>query len=97
MKDQVEERLKFFETGDRPGRNVDVMKELLTELREKGEYRDREEGEEDEKKEEEMPEEPPKKKKKKKAKKEEEEEVVEEKPKKLKKKKKSKTAEAVMG
>ena len=45
MKAQVEERLKFFETGDRPSRNIDVMKELLTELREKGEYKDKEEEE----------------------------------------------------
>ncbi|XP_039263267.2 nucleolar protein 56-like [Styela clava] len=34
LKEQVEERLKFFETGDTPRKNVDVMKEALAEAAE---------------------------------------------------------------
>lgn len=34
LKQQVEDRLKFFETGDLPPKNVDVMKDALTELAE---------------------------------------------------------------
>jgi nucleolar protein 56 len=29
MRDQVEERLKFYETGEAPRKNVDVMKSVL--------------------------------------------------------------------
>ena len=32
LREQVEERLTFFETGDTPRKNMDVMKEALTEL-----------------------------------------------------------------
>lgn len=31
LKDQVEERLKFYETGDVPRKNAEVMKEALEE------------------------------------------------------------------
>lgn len=95
MKEQVEERLNFFDTNERPARNLDVMKELLTDLREKGEYKDGEE------KKTMIPEdpmgsvEPEKKKKKKKSKKVEEDEPeaeAEEAPVKKEKKKKKKKA-----
>ena len=33
LRDQVEERLKFYETGAAPRRNLDVMKEVARELR----------------------------------------------------------------
>jgi len=33
MKEQVEDRLKFFETGDIPKKNVDVMKEAIDDLK----------------------------------------------------------------
>merc|ERR1712232_1093846 len=33
LRDQVEERLKFYETGAAPRRNVDVMEEVARELR----------------------------------------------------------------
>ena len=32
MKEQVEERLTFFETGATPRKNIDVMKEAMSEL-----------------------------------------------------------------
>ncbi len=32
MKEQVEERLTFFESGETPRKNIDVMKEAMTEL-----------------------------------------------------------------
>ena len=38
MRDQVEERLKFFDSGETPRRNVDVMQEVAAQLRaERGE------------------------------------------------------------
>ena len=33
LRDQVEERLKFYETGAAPRRNLDVMEEVARELR----------------------------------------------------------------
>lgn len=33
LRDQVEERLSFYETGDLPRKNVDVMKEAVKEVR----------------------------------------------------------------
>ncbi|RWS29899.1 nucleolar protein 56-like isoform X1 [Leptotrombidium deliense] len=33
LKDQVEERLKFYETGEKPRKNIDVMKEALEEAK----------------------------------------------------------------
>jgi hypothetical protein len=32
MHDQVEERLKFYETGEAPRKNIDVMKEVMAVL-----------------------------------------------------------------
>ena len=32
MRDQVEERLSFFESGDLPRKNIDVMREALSQL-----------------------------------------------------------------
>merc|ERR1719272_631430 len=32
LKDQVEERLKFYETGDAPRKNIDVMREAIKEI-----------------------------------------------------------------
>ena len=32
LKDQVEERLKFYETGETPKKNVDVMKDAMEEV-----------------------------------------------------------------
>lgn len=32
LKEQVEERLTFFETGATPRKNIDVMKEAISEL-----------------------------------------------------------------
>ena len=32
LKEQVEERLTFFETGATPRKNIDVMKEAMSEL-----------------------------------------------------------------
>merc|ERR1712086_1054212 len=32
LKDQVEERLKFYETGDAPRKNIDVMREAISEV-----------------------------------------------------------------
>jgi len=32
LKDQVEERLKFYETGDAPRKNIDVMREAIAEV-----------------------------------------------------------------
>lgn len=34
LRDQVEERLSFYETGEVPRKNVDVMKEAIKEVRE---------------------------------------------------------------
>lgn len=36
MRDQVEDRLKFYESGEAPKRNVDVMAAVIKELREEG-------------------------------------------------------------
>ena len=33
LKQQVEDRLKFYETGDAPKKNIDVMKEAVEEVR----------------------------------------------------------------
>lgn len=33
LKDQVEDRLKFYETGEAPKKNIDVMHEAITEVR----------------------------------------------------------------
>ena len=33
LREQVEERLSFYETGDVPRKNVDVMKEAVKEVR----------------------------------------------------------------
>jgi hypothetical protein len=33
LRNQVEDRLKFYETGDIPAKNVDVMKEALAEAK----------------------------------------------------------------
>ena len=38
MKDQVEERLNFFATGEKPKQNADAMREVLEELKEEGLY-----------------------------------------------------------
>lgn len=38
LKQQVEDRLKFYETGDIPKKNIDVMKEALEELQQLGKY-----------------------------------------------------------
>lgn len=38
LKDQVEERLRFFATGEKPKTNRDVMKGILEELKEEGLY-----------------------------------------------------------
>ena len=32
LKSQVEERLKFYESGEAPRKNVDVMKEAIAEV-----------------------------------------------------------------
>lgn len=40
MKDQVEQRLKFFTAGGELDKNNDVMDEVLTELKEEGLYFD---------------------------------------------------------
>ena len=32
LKDQVEERLRFYDTGETPRKNLDVMKEVMAEL-----------------------------------------------------------------
>lgn len=32
LREQVEERLSFYETGDQPRKNVDVMKEAVKEV-----------------------------------------------------------------
>ena len=37
LKEQVEERLTFFETGATPRKNIDVMKEAISELDAAGE------------------------------------------------------------
>ena len=33
LKEQVEDRLKFYETGDAPKKNIDVMKAAIEEVR----------------------------------------------------------------
>jgi hypothetical protein len=33
LRNQVEERLSFYETGDLPRKNVDVMKEAMKEVK----------------------------------------------------------------
>lgn len=33
LKQQVEDRLKFYETGEKPPKNVDVMKEAVEEFK----------------------------------------------------------------
>lgn len=38
LRDQVEERLKFYDTGDAPRKNVDVMTAVADKLRKLGEY-----------------------------------------------------------
>lgn len=38
LRDQVEERLSFYETGDVPRKNVDVMKEAVKEVRRNANY-----------------------------------------------------------
>jgi nucleolar protein 56 len=38
LKDQMEERLKFLSTGEKPRKNKDAMKEVLDELKEEGLY-----------------------------------------------------------
>jgi nucleolar protein 56 len=38
LKDQMEERLKFLSTGQKPRKNKDAMKEVLDELKEEGLY-----------------------------------------------------------
>lgn len=35
LRDQVEERLSFYETGEAPRKNLDVMKEAVAEVRAK--------------------------------------------------------------
>lgn len=78
MKDQVEERLWFFSTGEKPRTNVEVMKEVLEELKQEGLYWDNNTKTEK------------KRDKKKKAKEEEQDESEDEAPKKKKKEKKEK-------
>lgn len=101
LKDQVEERLRFFSSGEKPKTNRDVMKEVLEELKDEGLYVTAEDSDkaEPESKPAEEPEEetekPQKKKKSKKRKRTEDDEEVEAAPeetseKKKKKKKKSK-------
>lgn len=107
LKEQVEERLRFFASGDKPKTNRDVMASVLEELKADGLYATAEEtGKEEEKEEvnEESEEEAPKKKKSKKDKKakknkkrkhsemEEQDEAKDTSEKKKKKKKKSKKA-----
>jgi len=51
LRDQVEERLKFYETGQAPRRNIDVMEEVSKELRAaKGDLSDEEMDDVDDKK-----------------------------------------------
>lgn len=38
LKEQVEDRLKFFSSGEKPKTNRDVMKDVLDELKEEGLY-----------------------------------------------------------
>lgn len=87
MKDQVEERLSFYDTGVAPKKNIDVMREAIK-VAEKGEKKKKKKSKKADSDEEEEEEKP--KKKDKKRKKEESEEEEEEKPaKKDKKEKKS--------
>lgn len=91
LREQVEERLKFYETGAAPRRNVDVMEEVARQLKV--------DGDDDSDEEMEVEETPKKKDKKKKDKKrkadddEEEDEAAEEKKSAKKKKKKAKSEE----
>eukprot|EP00802_Teleaulax_amphioxeia_P009750 Tamp_09771.p1 GENE.Tamp_09771~~Tamp_09771.p1 ORF type:complete len:536 (-),score=239.77 Tamp_09771:521-2032(-) len=88
MKDQVEERLSFYDTGVAPKKNIDVMREAIK-VAEKGEKKSKKKKKKEESDDEEE-EEKPKKKKDKKRKKEESDEEEEEKPKKKEKKDKEK-------
>ena len=36
LKDQVEERLRFYDSGEAPRKNIDVMKQVMEELRAEG-------------------------------------------------------------
>ena len=36
LKDQVEERLRFYDSGEAPRKNIDVMKAVMDELRAEG-------------------------------------------------------------
>jgi len=81
MKEQVEERLKFYDSGVTPRKNVDVMKEVLEEVKRDGLLKEAEEKEE--------------KKKKKKSKRKAETEMEVETPTSDKKKKKSKRGSEV--
>ena len=96
LKNQIEERLKFLANGQKPRKNVDVMKQVYEKLKNKGVGEEEDQSEKllkkkkkkavEETAEEEVAEEKPKKKKKKVLEEPvEEEEVVEEKPKKKKK------------
>ncbi|XP_030841244.1 nucleolar protein 56-like [Strongylocentrotus purpuratus] len=109
LKDQVEERLSFYETGTAPRKNIDVMQEALGQVKEveaelarkkkkeKKKKRKSSEMQEEEEEEEEMETETPKKKKKKKKvevePESEPEEMETETPKKKKKKKKEQAEE----
>jgi len=86
MKEQVEERLKFLSTGEKPRKNKDVMKEILDELKDEGLYFEAKEEPEDT--EEKGASEEKKKKKKKNKRKAESAEVSDEEVEKPKKKKK---------
>lgn len=101
MKEQVEERLRFFASGEKPKTNRDVMQSVLEELKSEGLYATAEDSDKGEKEKEAdvESEEPVKEKKKKKDKKnkrskaeQEDVEMEEEAPKKKKKSKKEKKA-----
>ncbi|KAJ1466960.1 hypothetical protein T484DRAFT_1662026 [Baffinella frigidus] len=95
MKEQVEERLKFYDSGVAPRKNIDVMREAMAAAGsgKKKSKKDKEGKKKKKDAEEDEEEEAPKKSKKdKKRKAEEEEEEEEEKPKKEKKEKKAKKA-----
>lgn len=96
LKDQVEDRLRFFASGEKPKTNRDVMQSVLDELKNEGLYATAEEsGKEQEEVEEPVKEKKKKKDKKNKRTKEDQEDVEmedEEAPKKKKKSKKDKKA-----
>lgn len=69
LKDQVEERLRFFSSGEKPKTNRDVMKDVLEELKDEGLYVTAEESDKAEKEDAEVDDDKAEKKKKKKAKK----------------------------